>query len=187
MKVIYGRVSTSDQNNDRQKIEGVKSFIDTCSGSISFFERPQAKELLRFLKLNPDAVVSVLSVDRLGRNTMDVLRTVEYFKANNYTLYIDNLGQDNNSPFFDLMVSIMGTLAQQEKQTTLERCKQGIAIAKEKGLYQGRKNGTADSRSKTLEKHNDIYTCLKRNMKISEIAKVTNKTRATVYKVKSLM
>jgi DNA invertase Pin-like site-specific DNA recombinase len=187
MKVIYGRISTSEQNEERQKVDGLKSFIDNCSGNIPFFERPQAKELMKFLRINPGAEVSVLAVDRLGRNTMDVLKTVQYFKANGYTLSIENLGQDNTSPFFEMMVSILGTLAQQEKQTTLERCKQGIAIAKEKGLYQGRKKGTKDSRTKTLEKHSDIVICLSRKMTISDTAQVTNKTRATIYKVKKLL
>lgn len=187
IKVIYGRVSTAEQNPERQKMQGIKSFIDTCNGSLPFFERPQAKELMKFLKLNPHSVVCVNAVDRLGRNTIDILSTVEHFKDNKYTLYLDNLGLDNTSPVFDLMVSIMGTLAQQEKQTTRERCLQGIAIAKSKGLYQGRKNGTTDSRSKILEKHNDIYTCLSRGMKVSEVAKVTKKTRATVYKIKALI
>ena len=187
MKVIYGRISTSEQNEARQKVEGLKSFIDNCSGSVPFFERPQAKELIKFLRINPDVEVNVLAVDRLGRNTMDILSTVKHFKENNYTLYIDNLGLDNTSPVFDLMVSIMGTLAQQEKQTTFERCKQGIAIAKANGLYQGRKVGTKDSRTKTLEKHNDIVICLSRKMSIKETVEVTNKTRATIYKVKKLL
>lgn len=186
-KVIYGRISSSDQNNERQKKEGVKSFIDTCSGSIPFFERPKAKDLIKYLKTNPKSVVSVLAVDRLGRNTIDILTTVEWFKENNYTLRITNLGVDNSSPIFEMMVSLMGTLAQQERQTTKERCKQGIEIAKANGQYQGRKKGTKDSRDKIITKHSDIFKCLQMNMKVSEVANITKKTRATVYKVKSVM
>jgi len=187
MNITYGRISTSEQNEDRQTTKGYKSFIDTCSGVIPFFERPQAKKLIAFLKLNPEAITNIIAVDRLGRNTIDILQTVEYFKANNYNLRIDNLGMDNTSPFFEMMVSIIGTLATQEKKTIAERCKQGIEIAKTKGLYTGRKPGTKDNREKILSKHNDIVLCLNQKMKITDIANVTNKTRATIYKVKDVL
>jgi DNA invertase Pin-like site-specific DNA recombinase len=126
-------------------------------------------------------------VDRLGRNTIDILQTVEYFKANNFKLHIENLGMDTDSPFFDMMVSIMGTLAEQERKTIAERCKQGIEIAKSKGLYTGRKTGTTDSREKLLKKYSDIVLCLNKGMKVQDIANLTKKTRVTIYKVKALL
>jgi len=187
MNVTYGRISTSEQNEARQTTNGYKSFIDVCSGSISFFERPQAKNLIKFLKANPEAKTTIIAVDRLGRNTIDIINTVEYFKANNYTLKIDNLGIDSNSPFFEMMVSIIGTLAMQEIRTTAERCKQGIEIAKSKGLYTGRKIGTVDNREKILSKHSDIVLCLNQNMNVTDVSYVTGKTRATVYKVKKCL
>jgi len=185
--ITYGRISTAEQNEDRQKVKGFKSFIDTCNGAVPFFERPKAKELMKYLKSNPTATVNILAVDRLGRNTIDILTTLEHFKANNYKLQIDNIGMDSTSPFFTMMVSILGTLAEQERKTISERCKQGIEIAKAKGLYQGRKVGTNDTRQKTLNKHDDIVKCLNNKMKISDIAQITNKTRVTIYKVKALL
>ena len=134
MNVIYGRISTSEQNEARQIKSGDKSFIDKCSGAVKFMERPQAKKLIEYLKLNPNAVTNVLSVDRVGRSTLDILETVEFFKKNNYTLRIDNLGMDNSSPFFDLMISLLGTLAEHERQVIKERCKGGIEVAKAKGI-----------------------------------------------------
>jgi DNA invertase Pin-like site-specific DNA recombinase len=187
MNIIYGRISTSEQNEARQTVKGIKSFIDVCSGSIPFFERPQAKKLMEFLKSNPEAITNIIAVDRLGRNTIDIIQTVEYFKAKNYTLKIDNLGIDSNSPFFEMMVSIIGTLATQEKKTIAERCKQGIEIAKSKGLYTGRKKGTVDNREKILSKHSDIVLCLNQNMNVTDVSEVTGKTRATVYKVKKVL
>lgn len=185
--VTYARISTAEQNAERQNVKGFKSFIDTCSGSVPFFERPKAKELIKFLKSNPETTVNILAVDRLGRNTIDILTTLEYFKANNFKLQIDNIGMDSTSPFFTMMVSILGTLAEQERKTIAERCKQGIEIAKAKGLYQGRKVGTNDSRDKILTKHSDIVKMLNNKMKISDIAKITSKTRTTIYKVKELI
>lgn len=196
MKVIYARVSTQNQNEDRQLEKGVKSFIDKCSGAIPFIERPQAKKLIEFLKQNPEAITEVIAVDRLGRSTIDILNTIELFKSNNWQLKIDNLGMDNSSPFFELMISLLGTLAQHEKNIIKERTQQGIERAKAKDrltikqedkTYKGRKQGTKDSRDKVLQKHSDIVKCLRSNMKISDISNVTNKTRATIYKVKNML
>jgi len=185
--ITYGRISTNDQNSDRQKVKGYKAFIDVCSGSIPFMDRPKAKELIKFLKLNPGVTTNVISVDRLGRNTIDVLMTLEHFKANNFKLKIENIGMDSDSPFFNMLVSILGTLAEQEKITIAERCKQGIEIAKSKGLYTGRKTGTMDNREKLLKKHSDIVLCLNKNMKVLDVSRLTQKTRVTVYKVKAIL
>ncbi len=187
MKVIYGRISTFDQNEARQLVKGEISFIDKCSGAVPFMERPQAKKLLEYLKVNPNFETEVLSVDRIGRSTLDILQTIQFFKQNGYVLKITNLGMDNSSPFFDLMISLLGTLAEHERQVIKERCKGGIAIAKSKGIYEGRKKGTTDDRNRTLKKHQDVVTCLNSKMKISEICRLTGKHRATVYKVKELL
>ena len=187
MYVKYVRISSVTQNEERQLEKGVKSFIDKCSGAIPFMERPQAKKLIEFLKINPTFETVVSSVDRVGRSTLDILQTIQFFKTNNYVLKIENLGMDNSSPFFDLMISLLGTLSEHERSIIKERCRGGIEVAKSKGLYIGRKKGTKDDRFKILSKHNDIVLCLNKKMKITDIVKVTNKTRATIYKVKNIL
>ena len=187
MKVIYGRISTSEQNEARQLEKGQISFIDKCSGAVPFMERPQAKRLFEFLKNNPTCETEILSVDRIGRSTLDILQTIQFFKQNGYVLKIKNLGMDNSSPFFDLMISLLGTLAQHERQIIKERCRGGIEVAKAKGIYVGRKKGTTDDRNRTLNKHQDIVTCLNSKMKVTDICKLTGKHRNTVKKVKSLL
>ena len=186
MKAIYGRISTLEQNEARQLIKGELSFIDKCSGAVPFMDRPKAKKLLEHLKLNPTCETLVLSVDRIGRSTLDILKTIQFFKEKKYVLRIENLGMDNSSPFFDLMISLLGTLAEHERQVIKERCRGGIEVAKANGIYGGRKKGTTDDRNRTLEKHQDIVTCLNSKMKVAEICKLTGKHRATVYKVKEL-
>jgi DNA invertase Pin-like site-specific DNA recombinase len=187
MKVIYGRISTAEQNEARQVVKGEHMFLDKCSGAVPFMERPQAKKLIEYLKKNPTCETEILSVDRIGRSTLDILQTIEYFKKNGYVLKIQNLGMDNSSPFFDLMISLLGTLAEHERQVIKERCKGGIAIGKANGIYTGRKKGTTDDRNRTLKKHQDIVTCLNTKMKIADICRLTGKHRATVQKVKDLM
>ena len=187
MKVIYTRVSTENQNNERQLTSGLKTFPDRCSGSIPFLDRPQGKKLISFLKLNPETTTLVKSVDRLGRNTLDILNVVQMFRDNKWELEIEDLGMNSKSPFFDLMISLMGTLAEHERKMINERAQQGREIAKAKGIYKGRLVGSKDSRDKILTKHLDIVTCLNDNMNITNIATVTKKTRATIYKVKNLL
>ena len=96
-----------------------------------------------------------------------------YFTAR---LKIEDLGMNNNSPFFDLMISLLGTLAEFEKKNILERVNQGVQNAKSKEIYTGRKKGTVDSRAKILEKHKDIVECLNKGMKIFTISQILIKT-----------
>lgn len=187
MKVIYARVSTTEQNESRQLKENYKIFPDRCSGAIPFLDRTEGKKLIAFLKLNPETTTLVKSVDRLGRNTIDILNIVQMFKDNGWMLEIEDLGMNSTSPFFDLMISLMGTLAEHERKMIKERTKQGIEIRKANGGYKGRVKGSKDDRGKILAKHQDIVTCLNRNMPISEISNVTSKTRSTIYKVKNIL
>lgn len=186
-RVIYGRISTEGQKELRQLVKGETAFIDKCSGAVCFMDRPQARRLIEYLKLNPETETHILSVCRMGRSTLDILTTIQFFKQNNYKLSIDNLGMDNTSPFFDLMISLLGTLAEHERQIIKDRCRGGIDAAKKNGVYVGRKKGTKDDRNKVLKKHNDIVTCLQSKMKVSDISRITERTRATVYKVKKML
>lgn len=187
MKVIYGRISTAEQNEARQLIKGEVAFIDKCSGAVPFTQRPQAKKLFDYMKTNPQCEIVILSVDRIGRSTLDILQTIQYIKEKKYLLRIENLGMDNSSPFFDLMISLLGTLAEHERQIIKERCRGGIEVAKSNGIYLGRKKGTSDDRKKTLKKHQDIVTCINSKMKIADICRLTGKHRTTIQKVKQIL
>lgn len=188
MRVIYGRISSAQTQNEARQLEkGIIAFIDKCSGAVPFMERPQAKKLIDYLKQNPNCETEILSVDRIGRSTLDILQTIQFFKQNGYVLKIKNLGMDNSSPFFDLMISLLGTLAEHERQVIKERCRGGIMVAKANGIYTGRKKGTTDDRNRTLKKHQDIVVCLQSKMKIADICRLTNKNRVTIQKVKKLL
>lgn len=135
----YVRVSTADQNPDRQ-IEAIKAdrfFIDKCSGGS--IDRPQLEALLDFAR--EDDVVLVHSMDRLARNLPDLLAIVDRLtKAKVRIEFIkENLvftGDD--SPMSSLLLSVMGAFAQFERSLIRERQKEGIALAKAKGAYRGR-------------------------------------------------
>ncbi len=116
---------------------------------------------MEYYKKNPTCETEILSIDRIGRSTLDILQTSEFFKK--------------------------GTLAERERAIIRERCKGGIEIAKSNGIYLGRKKGPVDDQNRTLQKHNDILACLNSKMKIADICRLTGKHRNTIYKVKSLI
>jgi DNA invertase Pin-like site-specific DNA recombinase len=140
-KIIgYIRVSSFDQNPERQ-LEGVKTervFIDKTSGKN--MERPQLEELLKYVR-DGDTVV-VHSLDRLARNLDDLRRLVQNFTANDVKVHFlkENLvftGED--SPMANLLLSVMGAFAEFERSLIRERQMEGIALAKKKGAYKGRR------------------------------------------------
>ena len=144
-RVGYTRVSTIDQNLDRQ-LDGIdvdKVFADKVSGKNT--HRPQLDELLDYVR-DGDTVI-VHSMDRLARNLDDLrqlVRTltgrgiqVEFVKEN-----LTFTGDD--SPMATLLLSIMGSFAEFERALIRERQMEGIAAAKKRGVYTGRKKALTD-------------------------------------------
>lgn len=197
MKGRYIRISTMSQNTARQEAKANLDeilFIDRVSGSIPFNERPQARELLKAISNNTINFVSVCSIDRLGRNTLDVLNTIHLFHSKGVTLFVENIGLQSltngrESQIFKLLSSVMSTLAEMEKNVILERINEGIAIAKLNGTYKGRVKGTVETSSEFLAKYPKVVQLLKRthSPSLREIAKLSDVTVNTVQKVKRLL
>lgn len=145
MKIGYVRVSTEEQNIERQELimrelEAERVFIDKMSGKNK--ERPQLKEMLDFVRYGDTVVVE--SISRLARNTKDLLDIVEILKSKNIRLVIQKEGVDTSTPVGMCILTIFGAIAQLEREYMLERQREGIAIAKEKGKYAGRKKKQID-------------------------------------------
>jgi DNA invertase Pin-like site-specific DNA recombinase len=151
MRVGYIRVSAVDQNTVRQ-LDGVdveRTFIDKASGKDS--ARPKLAEMLAFVR-DGDTVI-VHSMDRLARN-LDDLRLivrgltgkgvrVEFVKES-----LTFTGED--SPMANLLLSVMGAFAEFERALILERQREGIAAAKSRGVYTGRKPALTDEQANRL-------------------------------------
>ena len=139
-RIGYVRVSTLDQNEKRQ-LEGQvldRVFTDKASGRDT--ARPQLTELLRFAR-DGDTVV-VHSMDRLARNLDDLRALVQGLthKGVRVEFVSESLvftGED--SPMANLMLSVMGAFAEFERSLIRERQREGIALAKQRGAYKGRK------------------------------------------------
>ena len=140
MKVAYIRVSTEDQNTARQEEAirnfGVeKAFIEKVSGKN--MERPQLKVMLDYVREGDTLIVE--SYSRLARNTKDLLSIVEELEKKGVSFVSLKENIDTSTPQGKLMLTIFAGLAQFERECTLQRQKEGIAIAKAEGKYKGRK------------------------------------------------
>jgi DNA invertase Pin-like site-specific DNA recombinase len=139
-RIGYIRVSSFDQNPDRQleQIEVDKTFTDKASGKDT--DRPALEDLLDYAR-EGDTVVAH-SMDRLARNLDDLRRLVKLLTSRGIRVEFikENLvftGED--SPMANLLLSVMGAFAEFERALIKERQREGIALAKRRGVYRGRK------------------------------------------------
>ena len=140
MKVGYVRVSTKEQNTARQEKAmhelGVERiYLEKISGKDT--NRPELKAMLDYVREGDTLIVE--SYSRLARSTQDLLNIVDQLTKKNVSFISLKENIDTSTPQGKLMLTIFAGLAQFERECTLQRQKEGIAIAKEQGKYKGRK------------------------------------------------
>jgi len=151
-RIGYVRVSTLDQNPERQ-LEGLdldRIFIDKASGRDT--ERPGLKELLAYAREGD--IIVVHSMDRLARNVDDLRALVQNQTKRGIGVQFlkENLiftGED--SSMSQLMLTILGAVAQFERDLIRERQREGIELAKTRGVYRGRKRALSSERALELQ------------------------------------
>jgi DNA invertase Pin-like site-specific DNA recombinase len=148
-RIAYVRVSSADQNEARQTEAMAeqhidKTFLDKASGKNT--HRPQLQAALEYMR-DGDVLV-VHSMDRLARNMRDLQNLIADLNAKGIAVeflkeHLNFTGDD--SPMSKLMLSILGGVAEFERSIIRERQREGISLAKAKGVYRGRKHAlTAD-------------------------------------------
>jgi DNA invertase Pin-like site-specific DNA recombinase len=194
MKILYTRVSTVEQKEDRQVQDTIGFdyvFVDKCSGLIPLWERPKGRELKRLIEQGKLKQITVHSIERLGRSTLNVLQVwkeltelgivVECRNPN-----LRNINEDGKPDMFsELMISILSTMASFEKQMIKERQMEGVRIAKAKGVYTGRAVNTKETPEKFLDKpkNKKIVEYLSSGYTQNEISKILNCSFSTINKV----
>jgi DNA invertase Pin-like site-specific DNA recombinase len=139
-RIGYVRVSSFDQNPERQ-LEGIqvdRIFTDKASGKDT--QRPQLDMLLDFVR--EDDTVVVHSMDRLARNLDNLRRLVQELTGRGIRVKFVKEGltfTGEDSPMANFMLSVMGSFAEFERALIRERQREGIALAKQRGAYRGRK------------------------------------------------
>jgi len=175
-RVGYIRVSTVDQNTARQ-LEGIqldRTFVDKASGKD--IQRPELGRLLEFVREGDTVVVH--SMDRLARNLDDLRRMVKSLTAKGIRVefikeQLSFCGDD--SPMATLLLSMMGAFAEFERSLILERQREGIAQAKQRGAYKGRKPAL------TAAKAEELRSRIQAGEKKAELAREYGISRETVY------
>ena len=175
MRYGYARTSTKEQNPERQRValqeeDCEELFVDQCSGKNA--ERPQLQ--LMMSKLRAGDTVVVKSVDRLARNTKDLLALLDEAKNKGAQVRFDD------SPTSKFMITMLGAVGELERSFIRQRQSEGIEIAKSNNVYKGRpvSKKTEAAKVKIAEKlARGVFT----DKEIYESVKVS---RASFYRIK---
>lgn len=203
MFLYYSRISTIYQNSSRQlenfrqhgHLTAENVFIDKIQGNTPFFERPEAGRLFEVATSIPEdepVTVVVDSIDRLGRNLLDILKTIETFTKNSINLKFlkegfETLIEGRENPMAKIVISVMGSIAELERNRIKDRQSEGIAIAKAHGKFKGRKIGSVQTTQQLLERHPIIVQKIKKGLSVREVSAITGKSTATVMKVRKAL
>lgn len=179
MNIAYVRVSTIEQNEARQikeleKHDIEKWYIDKASAKDT--NRPKLEEMLEFVREGDK--IFIHSIDRLARNTLDLLNIVESLGKKKVDLVSlkDNIDFNSNTGKF--MLTILGAVAELERSILRERQKEGIAIAVEQGKFKGRRPMKLNEK-----KFNDLYQEMKKGYITKvEMAEELKISRSTLYR-----
>lgn len=198
MKVKYNRVSTLAQTgnrfeNDTDLYDLV--FFDKVSGSVPFFERENGIKLKELVEKGKITELVTEEFSRLGRNTGDVIRVLEYLDEHKVNVTIRNIGLQSRpngkkNPIWKLISSVMSSLYEMELENIRERTHVGRMVYVQNGGKLGRKNGSTESVNKFLNKpkSQQVLKYLKKEgYSIREIAKICEVSTNTVMKVRKLI
>jgi len=175
-RIGYIRVSTYDQNTDRQlECEQLdRIFTDKASGKD--LNRPELEELINFAREGD--VVVIHSMDRLARNLDDLRKLVKSLTQRGISVQFikEQLTfTDKDSPMSNLLLSVMGAFAEFERSLIKERQREGIELAKKKGTYKGRKKSLSSEKVIMLQQQ------ASRGIKKTHLAKEFGISRETLY------
>lgn len=175
-RIGYIRVSSFDQNTERQLDDFSldKVFTDKASGKN--IQRPQLESLLDFVREGDTVVVH--SLDRLARNLDDLRQLVQ--KLTQQGVKIEFVKEQlvftgEDSPMAHLLLSVMGAFAEFERALIRERQREGIVLAKQRGAYKGRKKALSPTQVQLLK------ACIEAGEQKAQVARQFNISRETLY------
>lgn len=193
MKAKYIRVSTDEQSTARQEIFEGKLYIDKVSGVIPFSERNEGSKLLNDIRSGKVTYLHIHSIDRLGRNAIDIQTTINDIISCGCNIKVDDYGLEALLPtgevnmMFKMITDLLATLSQMDRDNIKKRQKEGIAIAKAKGVYSKPRTRRSYTNEEVLERNRPIVKMLQAKMSLNEIVSATQKSKHTVIKVKKIL
>jgi len=143
MRVKYNRTSTIQQDGNRFELDDnpydLVLFDKGVSGSVPFNERPEGKRLMNLVRSGQVTTVVFEELSRTGRNTVDVLNTLEILEENEVNVVVRNLGIQSRpngkpkNPVWKMIVSVMSSLYEMERENIRERTEMGRMVYLMKG------------------------------------------------------
>jgi len=202
--VIYSRVSTNSQDFKRQteelmdfskknNYEVVNVFEEKISGGKTNEERPQLMEMINFVKANKIDKVLCWELSRIGRNTIEVLKTIQLLNENCISLYIKNHNIETLNdkceinPMSQFLIQILTSVSEMEKTQIRQRIKSGYESFRKNGGVVGRKIGFKKDNETLLTEHKDVVKLLKQGYSVRKTMKLTDKSSGTIQKIKKLI
>lgn len=178
LKIGYVRVSSLEQHEDRQiaalESKGIdKWYVEKVSGKD--MNRPQLQSMLDYVREGDTVYVHEFS--RLGRSVSDLLEIVDTLQKKGVALISNKENLDTSTPTGKLMLTMMAAIAEFERACILERQREGIKLAKERGVYKGRR----EIRIPDFPEYYQRY--LKREYNLGELAKKLGISRPTLNKL----
>jgi len=197
LNILYTRTSSIDQRTDRQRVnEADFDWVieDKISGSVEFFKRPGGSELKKLLDDGHVKSIGIWSISRAGRSLLDILQTLKYtsekgIQVNFISQGLKTLNEDGKeNPIAKMVISILGVIAEMQREQIREAQAQGIALAKARGVYVGRSQNTKESVGKFLGKprNKKAIELLNKGYKGNEIASILKMSESTICKIKRL-
>lgn len=205
MKVaILTRVSKDSQSYSRQitdlrnyanrmNYEVIGEFNEKISGAAKNEDRQAISNLMSLLETKKVDKVLVWELSRLGRNTLEVLKSMEAFHSHGVSLFvlnynIETLNEDGTiNPMAQMMVTMLAEFSRAERSAIQQRLASGYKKHLAAGGKVGRIKGDGMSQEEILDKHKDIVKYLKKGRSIRETATLVGKSTRTVQKVKKLV
>jgi len=196
MRVKYNRVSTLLQSGNRFEADTDKYdliLLDKISGSINFADRPKSKELIKLIDQGKVSEIVVEEFSRLGRNTGDVIKTLEWFEEKEINVVVKNIGLQSRTngkknPIWKMISSVMSSLYEMELENILERTSVGRMVYVQKGGVLGRPKGTEEAELSFINKSKNkkILEYLQKERTLREISTLLRVSTKTVQKVKKI-
>jgi DNA invertase Pin-like site-specific DNA recombinase len=194
MKVKYNRISSLSQTGNRFSADKENydlTLLDKISGSIPFNDRPKAKELIALIDSGKVNEIVVEEFSRLGRNTGDVINTLEWMDQQGINVVIKNIGLQSRpngqkNPIWKMISSVMSSLYEMELENIKERTMVGRMVYVANGGVLGRPKGTQENQKDFLNKgkNKKIAELLNKGWSYRQISKQLDTSTATIQKVK---
>ena len=205
--VILARVSTQAQDYQRQVTElqeycdragweVTRVFANKVSGAKAVTERAEIVEMVEYIKSNDVKRVVCLEISRLGRNTLEALKVINYLNENGVSLYVKNYNLETLidgkvNPVASLICTILLEIASMERLTIKERMTSGrnqyIAKCKEQGIKMGRPSSYRKSDASYKEQYGKEISLLKKGISLRNVAQLTGTSVNTLRKLRQFV